>query len=302
MIGVFDSGHGGLTVLRALAQKFPHINFLYLGDHANAPYGNRPSDEVVALTRAGVERLFERGCRLVVLGCNTATSIACRSLQQDWLPGSQWAGRNVLGIIAPTVEVATQTPWGVTEPQYPQMYKSDVIAVFATQRTIESGVYGEEIKKRCPLMQVVTQACPQLAGLIEDGADEAALNELIRAYVDEMLQAAGEAGAVTDGMPHYAILGCTHYPLVEHMFARHLPKSCRLLSQPQIVADSLEHYLARHPEYQAGGGDASFKAGTALNGGSTPRVRLLTTGALSRVEARSFMGWQDRPAFEVCAG
>ena len=148
MIGVFDSGHGGLTVLKVLADQFPNQDFLYLGDHVNAPYGNRDSDEVVALTRAGVELLFEKGCRLVLLGCNTATSIACRTIQQDWLPSSKWQGRNVLGIIAPTVEVATQTPWGVTEPQYPQMYKTDVIAVFATQRTILSGVFQEEIAKR----------------------------------------------------------------------------------------------------------------------------------------------------------
>ncbi len=288
MIGVFDSGHGGLTVLKALALKFPNEDFLYLGDHANAPYGNRPSEEVVELTRAGVELLFGKGCRLVLLGCNTATSIACRTLQQDWLPRSDWQGRNILGIIAPTVEVATQTPWGVTEPQYPQKYKSDVIAVFATRRTIESGVYIEEIRKRCPRIQVVAAACPQLAGMIEAGAEQAALDALIKDYVDDMLNAAGEAGAVTDGIPHFAILGCTHYPLVEHLFARHLPRSCRLLSQPQIVADSLEHYLARHPEFLRG----------QRPEGEAARVQLLTTGELASVEARPFMGWPERPPFQ----
>ena len=99
MIGVFDSGHGGLTVFRALIERFPQLPFVYLGDHANVPYGDRPSDEIVALTRGGVEALFRRGCRLVLLGCNTATCVAARTLQKDWLAVSGWPGRNILGIV-----------------------------------------------------------------------------------------------------------------------------------------------------------------------------------------------------------
>ena len=132
MIGLFDSGHGGLTVLRALVERFPGQRFLYLGDHANAPYGNRPSEDVVALTRTAVSWLFDAGCPLVMLACNTATAVACRTLQRDWLPGSGRTGVNVLGIVAPTVEAATQTPWAITTPQYPQKYMTDTIAVFAT--------------------------------------------------------------------------------------------------------------------------------------------------------------------------
>jgi glutamate racemase len=143
MIGVFDSGHGGLTVFRELVERFPQVPFIYLGDHANVPYGDRASDEIVALTRHGVEVLFRRGCRLVLLGCNTATCVAARTLQQGWLPVSGWAARNVLGIVAPTVEAATQTPWAVTAPQYPQKYNTDVIAVFGTTRTI-----GTPIRRR----------------------------------------------------------------------------------------------------------------------------------------------------------
>src|SRR5262249_26290020 len=140
MIGVFDSGIGGLTVLRALSTRFPQLAFVYLGDHANVPYGNRPSAEIVDMTRAGVEQLFERGARLLLLGCNTATAVAARTLQRDWLPHSPWVRpRNVLGIVAPTVEAATQTPWAVTSPQYPQKYNTDVIGVFGTLRTISSG-------------------------------------------------------------------------------------------------------------------------------------------------------------------
>lgn len=243
MIGLFDSGLGGLTVLRALVQRFPRQRFAYLGDHANAPYGNRPSDEVVALTKAGVETLFVLGCRLVMLACNTATAVAARRLQREWLPGSGWSGHNVVGIIAPTVEAATQTPWAVTTPQYPQKYNTDLIGVFATQRTVASGVYPEEIRKRCPKVTVVEQACPMLAGAIEAGAPETELARMVETYVAELM-------AKTDGTPpHRAILGCTHYALIEAPFRKALPPFTRLLSQPDIVADSLEDYLVRHSRY-----------------------------------------------------
>jgi len=180
MIGVFDSGHGGLTVLRALVERFPDQPFVYLGDHRNAPYGNRSSEEIVALTRQAVEALFQRGCRLVVLGCNTATCVAARTLQRDWLPGSPYAAtHNVLGIVAPTVEAATQTPWAVTIPQYPQKYNTDLIAVFGTTRTITSFAYPEEIRKRCPRVAVVQQICAELAGAIETGASASLLDDLV---------------------------------------------------------------------------------------------------------------------------
>lgn len=280
MIGVFDSGHGGLTILKALNEKFPSLSFLYLGDHANAPYGNRSSADVVELTRRGVEALFQSGCKLVVLGCNTATAIACRRLQQEWLPSSKWQGRNVLGIIAPTVEVATQTPWGVTEPQYPQMYNRDVIAVFATERTIESGVFDEEIKKRCPHMQIVAQSCPHLAGSIEDGTRVEELDGMVGGYVADMLSQS------QNPQPHWAILGCTHYPLVEGLFAKHLPGSCRVLSQPTIVAQALDHYLKRHPRFIEG----------CL---SDQKIRLFTTGDVPLVEDRLNFPWPERPCFHL---
>ena len=244
MIGLFDSGHGGLTVLSAVATRYPEIRFAYLGDHANVPYGNRPSEEIVELSQTGVESLFRLGCKLVMLACNTATAVAGRSLQRDWLPQTQWAGsHNVIGIIAPTVEAATQTPWAVTTPQYPQKYNDDTIAVFGTRRTIASGVYPEEIRKRCPKVRVIQQACPDLAGAIEDGTPESMLEPMIAHYVGLMLEA--NAGLP----PHRAILGCTHYPLVEPIFRKALSPVTRLLSQPAIVADSLEDYLDRHPRY-----------------------------------------------------
>lgn len=270
MIGVFDSGLGGLTVLAALTKRFPEISFVYLGDHAHVPYGNRPSEEIIDLTRTAVEHLFRRGCKLVLLGCNTATAVAARRLQTTWLPTTPWkaTGHNVVGIVAPTVEAATQTPWAVTTPQYPQKFLTDRIAVFGTTRTIASNVYAEEIRKRCPKVTVVQQICSELAGAIEDGAAEADLEHLVVAGIESaMLQTDGEP-------PHRAILGCTHFPLVEHLFRRHLPPTTRILSQPDIVADSLEDYLSRHPSYR---GDAA----------SEPSLVLLTTGDPEEASARA---------------
>jgi glutamate racemase len=279
MIGVFDSGHGGLTVFRALVRRFPGLPFLYLGDHHHVPYGNKPSHEIVTLTRMGVDALFRRGCKLVLLGCNTATCVAARTLQKDWLPVSGWTGRNLLGIVAPTVEAATQTPWAVTSPQYPQKYNTDVVAVFGTTRTITSHAYPEEIRKRCPKVTVVQQACADLVGAIERGAPEAELDAMVAANVAALL--AQTAGAP----PHRAILGCTHFPLVEPLFRRYLPPFTRLLSQPEVVADSLEDYLNRHPRY----------AGEAAETGA--RAVLLTTGVPAQVNAISRIFWADAPAF-----
>ena len=280
MIGVFDSGHGGLTVFRALVQRFPRVPFVYLGDHQHVPYGNRASDEIVALTRHGVDALFRRGCRLVLLGCNTATCVAARTLQKDWLPVSGWVGRNILGIVAPTVEAATQTPWAVTAPQYPQKYNTDLIAVFGTTRTITSHAYPEEIRKRCPKVTLVQQTCPELAGAIEHGAPEPELEALVIRDVTALLAQTGGAP------PHRAILGCTHFPLVEHLFRRHLPASTRLLSQPDVVADSLEDYLNRHPRFVE-----------APSGTEVQAPVLLTTGDPLRVSRVARIFWADAPAF-----
>ena len=280
MIGVFDSGLGGLTVLDALVARFPQLSFTYLGDHAHVPYGDRASEEIVELTRAGVEALFQRGARLVILGCNTATAVAARRLQRSWLPSSAWKaqGRNVLGIVAPTVEAATQMPWAMTAPQYPQKYLTDRIAVFGTARTIASGVYYEEIRKRCPKVEVFEQTCAELAGAIEAEAPEPELERLVKAGIEGVMVKAG-------GLPpHRAILGCTHFPLVEHLFRNHLPSATRILSQPEVVADSLEDYLARHPHYAA----ASER----------PALALLTTGDPATVSARARVFWPDGLAFQ----
>ena len=211
-----------------------------------------------------------------MLGCNTATCVAARTLQRDWLPASKYKGQhNILGIVAPTVEAATQTPWGLTTPQYPQKYNTDLIAVFGTTRTITSFAYPEEIRKRCPKVVVVQQICAELAGAIEADAPEATLDRIVKAGVDGLLAQTGNQP------PHRAILGCTHYPLVEPLFRRHLPPFTRFLSQPEVVADSLEDYLGRHPRYRDGG--AGFQ--------------LLTTGRPAEVSAIARVFWRDAPDF-----
>jgi glutamate racemase len=290
MIGVFDSGLGGLTILRALHTRFPAQPFLYLGDHAHAPYGDRATAEIVDLTRAGVARLFALGARLVVLGCNTATAVALRTLQREWLPRSEYAGHgNMIGIVAPTVEAATQTPWAVTKPQYPQKHNRDVIAVFGTTRTIESGVYAEEIRKRCPRVRVVQQACSGLAAAIERARPTAELDAIVADGVAAMLEQLGGGPpaprAAAPRQPDRAILGCTHFSLVEKLFAENLPEGVRILSQPEVVADSLEDYLGRHPEYAVGAGPGA-------------RLRLLTTGEPDAVSGAAEIFWAGAPRFE----
>lgn len=267
--------------MRALVERFPDQNFVYLGDHFNAPYGNRPSEDIVDLTRRAVEALFSRGCRLVILGCNTATCVAARTLQRDWLPRSRFAdGHNILGIVAPTVEAATQTPWAVTTPQYPQKYNTDLIAVFGTTRTITSFAYPEEIRKRCPRVTVVQQICADLAGAIEAGAEAARLDDIVAQAVQGLLTQTGSQP------PHRAILGCTHYPIVEARFRRHLPAFTRLLSQPEIVADSLEDYLGRHSRYHSAAK------------GDPRHLQLITTGEPREVSAIARRFWPEAPNFE----
>lgn len=282
MIGVFDSGLGGVTVVRTLSLRFPDQAFLYLGDHANVPYGDRSSEEVINLTRAGVERLFEMNCRLVLLGCNTATAVAARTLQRAWLPEAhQWEGHNLLGIVAPTVEAATMTPWAVTTPQYPQKHNRELIVVFGTTRTVVSNVYPEEIAKRCPEVEVVQQACPGLVDAIEAGATT------VESIVADACRRA--LRACQGRRPDRVILGCTHFPIVSHHFEKYLPTGVRVISQPDCVADSLTDYLMRHPSY------VDQKTDMARNRGP----HLMTTGNGETVTAAARRLWPGVPLIET---
>lgn len=250
MIGVFDSGHGGLTVMRELVARFPQRQFVYLGDHRNAPYGDKNGAEIVKLTGDACGTLFAMGCKLVIMACNTATAVAGRTLQQEWLEPN-WPGRKLLGIIAPTVETATQTPWHVKEPVFPQKYNNDTIALFATSATVSSGVYETEIHKRCPRVQVVAQACPKLVPLLENGAPREEMKAAVEEYVATLL-------GNLEKQPEWAILGCTHYPLVADLFRAALPAKTRIASQPKLIANALEDYLGRHQELAGEAGPARY--------------------------------------------
>lgn len=248
-IGVFDSGHGGLTVLRGLVERLPRQPFIYLGDHAHAPYGPRSGPEIYELTRRAVERLFMLGCGLVVLACNTASAVALRKLQQEWLPAA-YPQHRVLGVLVPMVEVLAHTNWysETPEPEAPQA-PAEMIAVFATPATVAAGSYVDEVKKRAPRVAVLQQACPELVPLIEAGADDAAIRPHVERYVAELLAAAARLHPQWP-VPNKAVLGCTHYPLIQHLFAAALPPETEILSQPKRVAEALISYLWRHPEFR----------------------------------------------------
>lgn len=240
MIGVFDSGHGGLTVLRALVDRLADRSFLYYGDHAHVPYGDRTSAQIVALTRAGVDLLFRRGCRLVILACNTAAAVSLRTLQREWLP-ERYPDHRILGVLVPTVEAITGVPWRATPAAHRQR-PPRTIAVFATRRTVASQAYPEEIAKRAPEVAVVQHACAGLVDMIERGAPRDELRVAIEGHVAELIQ------ALAGRPPDAVMLGCTHYPLVADLFAAALPRGVDILSQPDVVAQSLAAYLERHPE------------------------------------------------------
>jgi glutamate racemase len=252
-IGVFDSGIGGLSVHHALVDRLKSADLIFLGDQANVPYGGRPGEEIVDLTRAGCERLFAEGCDLVVLACNTAASIALRRLQQTWLPGyRQKLGRavNVLGIIVPTIEAATGQPWShELEPSRindgEKAAKLDVLGIFSTPATTASRVYEIEIDKRSADVAVFSEPCPDLVRLIEAGAGADQLGPMIAGHVANLTRRIGRA-------PDRAVLGCTHYEIIADLFRAALPPGTPLIHQPGATADAIERYLAAHPEYDPG--------------------------------------------------
>jgi glutamate racemase len=253
-IGVFDSGVGGLTVHHALVDRLRTADFVFLADQANMPYGGRPGEEIVALTQAGCERLFDEGCDLLILACNTAASIALRRLQQTWLPTyRQRLGRpvNVLGLIVPTIEAATGLPWTheSTAHDGEKAEKLDVLGIFSTPATTASRVYEIEIDKRKPDVAVFSEGCPELARMIEGGASTAELARVVEAHVKAL-------GLRIGRPPDRAVLGCTHYEIIADLFRAALPPGTPLIHQPGATADAIERYLARHPEYDPGHGGA----------------------------------------------
>ena len=281
MIGVFDSGFGGLTVHRTLIEALPERDFVYFGDNRNAPYGVRPPIDVLNLTCAALERLFAEGCTLAVLACNTASTVALRWIQQQWLPvrrRDDGIARNVIGIVVPTIEAAVEIGWDQDRTPVQTTTPPRTIAVFATRRTVESECYPIEIRKRRPGVTVVQQACPDLAGSIERGLPRRDLHALVDRYVSELLRKAGAA-------PECVILGCTHYPLVADLFAEALPSGVRMIHQPDATARALKAYLDRHPEYDGSRDGRRKFLSTGFSNQALPLIEKFWGGPVPFVEA-----------------
>lgn len=230
-IGVFDSGYGGLTILDKIREVLPEYDYIYLGDNARAPYGTRSFEVVYEFTRQAVNKLFDMGCHLVILACNTASAKALRSIQMNDLPGIDPA-RRVLGVIRPTVECVGE------------ISKNQHIGVLATAGTIKSESYPLEIHKLFPEIQVSGTACPMWVSLVEnnESQDEGA-DYFIRKYIDQLLSKDPQIDTV--------ILGCTHFPILLPKIRQYIPEHISVIAQGEYVAESLKDYLKRHPEMDA---------------------------------------------------
>jgi glutamate racemase len=240
-IGIFDSGYGGLTVMKEIVRKLPDYDYIYLGDNARAPYGNRSFDTVYRYTLDCVSWFFQQSCPLVILACNTASAKALRSIQQKDL-ATLSPNNRVLGVIRPTSEIMGN------------FTKTGSIGILATLGTVQSGSYALEIKKFAPHVKVVQEACPMWVPLVEnnefeyDGADY-----FVKKNIDNLM--------LKDSKIDTVLLACTHYPLLINKIRKHLPAGITVVSQGEIVADSLAGYLKRHPEIESRcskGGDRRF--------------------------------------------
>jgi len=259
-VGIFDSGLGGLTVLDKAAEALPHVPFVYFGDQAHNPYGVREADDIYNLTVAATQALFERGCDLVILACNTASAAALRRMQEDWVPKD----KRVLGVFVPMIEALTERQWGDNSPPREVAVKN--VALFATPATVMSRAFQRELAFRAIGVDVEAQACGGVVDAIEDG-DMVLADALVRSHVDALRRKMPN--------PQAAVLGCTHYPWMEETFQQALGAQVKVFSQPDLVAASLSDYLQRHPEMIGPGQESMF----------------LTTGDAARVsdQATRFM-------------
>ena len=229
-IGIFDSGIGGLTVFRSIAQQLPGYDYIYLGDNSRAPYGNRSFNTIHQYTWECVQWLFRQDCQLVILACNTASAKALRTIQQKDMQGLDPTKR-VLGVIRPTAEVIGD------------LSKTKEIGVLGTTGTVQSESYPIEIKKFFPDLKVYQQACPLWVPLIESGEYEKPGSDyLIKQYLDELMAQSANIDTL--------LLACTHYPLIQDKIKAHVPANIKLIAQGDIVANSLVDYLQRHPEME----------------------------------------------------
>ena len=229
-IGIFDSGYGGLTILHGIRQLLPEYDYLYLGDNARTPYGTRSFEVVYEFTRQAVMKLFEMGCHLVILGCNTASAKALRTIQQNDLTKLD-ATRRVLGVIRPTAEVIGS----LTHNRH--------VGIFATEGTIKSESYNLEIHKLYPDIQVTGVACPFWVPLVEyNEADSPGADYFVKKRIDQLLRQDPQIDTI--------ILGCTHYPLLLPKIHKYIPRGIRIIAQGEYVASSLQQYFVRHPEME----------------------------------------------------
>ena len=225
-IGIFDSGYGGLTILHGLRQLLPQYDYMYLGDNARAPYGSRSFEVVYKFTRQAVLKLFSMGCHLVILGCNTASAKALRSIQQRDIPELD-PTRRVLGIIRPTAEV--------------NITKSNHVGLLATEGTIKSQSYDLEIAKLWPDIKVSGVACPLWAAIVEaNEADSPGADYFVKKRIEQLMRKDADIDTI--------ILGCTHYPLLMNSIVKNLPDGVRVVPQGMYVAESLKNYLKRHQD------------------------------------------------------
>jgi glutamate racemase len=230
-IGIFDSGYGGLTILHGIRQLLPEYDYLYLGDNARTPYGPRSFEVVYEFTRQAVLKLFEMGCHLIILGCNTASAKALRTIQQNDIPQID-PDRRVLGVIRPTAEVIGS------------LTTSRHVGVLATEGTIKSESYTLEIQKLYPDIQVTGVACPFWVPLVEyNEADSPGADYFVKKRIDQIMRLDPAIDAI--------ILGCTHYPLLMPKILKYLPAGVRVIPQGEYVAESLKDYLERHPQMDA---------------------------------------------------
>lgn len=229
-IGIFDSGYGGLTVMKEIVKRLPAYDYVYLGDNARAPYGNRSFETVYRYTLECVKWFFEQGCPLVILACNTASAKALRTIQQNDLDKLNPDNR-VLGVIRPTTEIMGD------------LTMSKSIGILATNGTVQSESYKIEINKFNPDVKVVQEACPMWVPLVEyNEYDSAGADYFIEKHLSNLLK--------KDGGIDTILLACTHYPLLIDKINKYVPENIRIVSQGNIVAKSLEDYLRRHPEIE----------------------------------------------------
>lgn len=227
-IGVFDSGYGGLTVLKEIAARLPQYDYIYLGDNARSPYGTRSFETVYEYTLQCVKWLFDQGCSLVVLACNTASAKALRTIQQDDLPKID-ASKRVLGVIRPTTELIGR------------FTKSGNVGILATNGTVISNSYPIEIQKFYPAVNVFQEACPMWVPLVENNEyNSPGADYFIKKNIDALLNRSGEIDTI--------LLACTHYPLLVDKIKKAVPEGMTVLSQGEIVAESLKDYLSRHKQ------------------------------------------------------